>query len=240
VPGFTLETLLEELHKSVSEQLARARRSWGHSVAKGDAAENVWVELLSHYLPQRYKVSRAFVCDSKGEFSEQLDVVVYDRQYTPPIFHHQGQIVLPAESIYAVFEAKQVVTAKEIEYAGKKIASVRKLHRTSLAIPDSRGSAPPKLPGPILGGFLSFESNWSPPLGKALTSALCKLEDEQRIDLGCVAAHGWFKCDDERCNILVPGNKPATAFLLELIARLQQMATVPMIDVGAYASWLVK
>jgi len=32
--------------------------------------------------------------------------------------------------------------------------------------------------------------------------------------------------------------RPATAFLLELIARLQEQATVPMIDVRAYARWL--
>jgi hypothetical protein len=36
----------------------------------------------------------------------------------------------------------------------------------------------------------------------------------------------------------VPEGKPATAFLFELIARLQDIATVPMIDIRAYASWL--
>jgi hypothetical protein len=35
-----------------------------------------------------------------------------------------------------------------------------------------------------------------------------------------------------------PLKKPATAFLLELIALLQSSATVPMIDVRAYAGWL--
>jgi hypothetical protein len=30
----------------------------------------------------------------------------------------------------------------------------------------------------------------------------------------------------------------ATAFLFELIARLQSSATVPMIDIRAYAQWL--
>jgi hypothetical protein len=34
------------------------------------------------------------------------------------------------------------------------------------------------------------------------------------------------------------GTKSATAFLLELIAPLQDSATVPMIDVRAYAQWL--
>ena len=36
------------------------------------------------------------------------------------------------------------------------------------------------------------------------------------------------------------GGKAATAFLLELIAKLQASATVPMIDVRAYAEWLAK
>jgi hypothetical protein len=33
-------------------------------------------------------------------------------------------------------------------------------------------------------------------------------------------------------------NKPATAFLFEIIARLQEKANVPIIDVRAYAEWL--
>jgi hypothetical protein len=34
--------------------------------------------------------------------------------------------------------------------------------------------------------------------------------------------------------------KAATAFLFKLIAQLQFSGTVPMIDVDAYAKWLVK
>ena len=37
---------------------------------------------------------------------------------------------------------------------------------------------------------------------------------------------------------MFPMPKAATAFLFELISRLQEMATVPMIDVRAYAEWL--
>jgi hypothetical protein len=56
--------------------------------------------------------------------------------------------------------------------------------------------------------------------------------------MGCVAAHGTFTCDSTGIHTVVPRGKPATAFLLELIARLQELATVPMIDVRAYAKWL--
>jgi hypothetical protein len=59
-----------------------------------------------------------------------------------------------------------------------------------------------------------------------------------RLDIGCVAAHGMFTCDANGCYTVTPQGKAATAFLLELIARLQASATVPMIDVRAYARWL--
>lgn len=61
-----------------------------------------------------------------------------------------------------------------------------------------------------------------------------------KLDLGCIAAQGIFSCDENGCHVLVPQGKPATAFLFELIARLQALATVPMIDVRAYAKWLTK
>lgn len=63
---------------------------------------------------------------------------------------------------------------------------------------------------------------------------------DNRLDLGCVAAHGTFGCDEAGRYTIVPQGKPATAFLLELIARLQSSATVPMIDVRAYAKWLAE
>ena len=55
--------------------------------------------------------------------------------------------------------------------------------------------------------------------------------------MGCVAAHGIFFRDQGETAI-VPTGRAATAFLLELIARLQTVATVPMIDVRAYARFL--
>jgi Domain of unknown function (DUF6602) len=56
-------------------------------------------------------VASAHVVDSGGKFSEQIDVVVYDRQYSPLIFEIEGEKVIPAESVYAAFEAKQTMNA---------------------------------------------------------------------------------------------------------------------------------
>jgi hypothetical protein len=110
--------------------------------------------------------------------------------------------------------------------------------KTPVLIPHAGGTYPPKQLTAILGGFLSFDSDWNPALGSPLHDALNTGAPDSRLDLGCVAAHGTFSRDSDGHYMLTPQGKPATAFLFELIARLQTSATVPMIDVSAYARWL--
>lgn len=238
--GWSLPGLLAWLHRDIERRLELIRENLAHPGTKGDASEAVWLGMLEAYLPRRYSAASAFVVDSKGAFSEQIDVVIFDRQYTPPIFRCEGKTIIPAESVYAVFEAKQEINAEEVEYARKKVASVRRLHRTSLPIPNAGPTYTPKPPPRILGGLLALESTWSPKLGGPLLEALQRATEEDRLDFGCVAAHGLFSCDGAGRGTLDPRPKAATAFLLELIARLQAHATVPMIDVRAYGAWLTK
>lgn len=235
---WSLNKILSNLHDDIERRLAAVRDSFGHATTKGDASEQVWLELFQRYLPKRYQAERAHVVDSNGTFSHQIDVVIFDRQYSPFIFDFAGQKIVSAESVYAVFEAKQTATAAYIQSAQDKVQSVRRLHRTSLPIPHAGGTYPPKPLPPILGGLLTFESDWNPPMGDSLQEALETGLGERRLDIGCIAAHGTFGCDATGCYASTPRAKAATAFLLELIARLQNSATVPMIDVRAYAKWL--
>ena len=238
---WSLSTLLSGLHDDIHRRLETARQSFGHPGTKGDASEGVWLELLQTYLPKRYQAAKAHVVDSTGVFSDQIDVVIFDRQYSPFIFSFQEQIVIPAESVYGVFEAKQTINASQIAYAQEKVASVRRLHRTSLPIPHAGGVYKPRPLTPILGGILSLDSDWSPALGDSLIVALNEEDAPTRLDLGCVAAHGYFCLNTQTAAYdIFPDGKPATAFLMKLISMLQSSATVPMIDVEAYALWLGK
>jgi hypothetical protein len=238
---WSLSQLLAGLHDDIQRRLEIARKSFAHPVAKGDSSESVWLDLLNSYLPARYQAAKAQVVDSRGMFSQQIDVVVFDRQYSPFIFKFEGQTVIPAESVYAVFEAKQSINASQVDYAKEKVASVRKLHRTSLPIPHAGGTFPAKPLIPILGGILTFESDWSPALGKAFLTALTTSDPADRLNIGCVAAHGYFTFDKDGASYEIhKGGKPATAFLLRLISDLQFSGTVPMIDVQAYSQWLSK
>jgi hypothetical protein len=190
------------------------------------------LQLLDTYLPKRYQAATAHIVDSQGVFSEQIDVVIFDRQYSPFIFYYQGQTIIPAESVYVVFGAKQAINANQVSYTQKKVASVRRLHRTSLPIPYAKGTYPAKPLNRILGGILTFESDWSPAFGQPLSDALNADGAEGGLDLGCIAAHRYFSLNQEtNAYEAFAGGKPATAFLFKLISRLQFSGTVPMIDV---------
>ncbi len=235
----SLPDMLASINRSIESRLREVRTTVAHPGTKGDASEKVWLGLLGDYLPKRYQTEKAFVVDSVGNVSEHIDVVIFDRQYSPFIFVIEGEMYVPAESVYAVFECKQYVDASLIEYARGKVLSVRQLSRTSLPVHHSDGPKPPKKLHQIIGGILSLESEWSPPMGDALLKALGPGNEPNSLDLGCVAVHGFLEFDTERASYdFIMEKKPATGFLFELIARLQVLGTVPVIDIRAYAKWL--
>jgi len=234
---WSLQVVLQGLHDEIHQRLETARKTFGHPGTKGDVSESIWLELFQKYLPERYRAEKAHVVDSNGKFSDQIDVVVFDRQYSPFIFNYQGEYIIPAESVYAVFEAKQAINAQYVKYAQEKVESVRQLHRTSLPIPHAGGVYPAKAPIKILGGILTFESDWNPGMGMPMKEAL--QDGSSILDIGCVAAHGYFNYLPDKAGYeFVLGGKPATAFLFKLISQLQFAGTVPMIDVLEYSKWL--
>lgn len=242
-----LHGYLEQFHRSLTHDL-QASDSCTHPVTKGAVSEAGWLRMLQHYLPKRYEATSAFVIDSRGTLSEQIDIVIFDRQYSPFIFEHERKKVIPAESVYAVFEVKQSFCARHVGYAHKKVASVRRLLRTSVPIPHAGGTYPGKEPFRILGGLLASTSEWRPPLGDKLEKRLTSASDEEALDLGCCASEGIFVATfvpaaDEpgkqsRTYELRPSPRAATAFFFELLSALQQRGTVPMLDVQAYAQCL--
>jgi hypothetical protein len=226
-----------------AELLARlegSRQVLTHPTTKGDAAELNWLEMLKH-LPERYKAAKAFVLDADGQLSEQVDVVIYDRQYSPLLFNRDGARYVPAESVYAVFEVRQDLDRSVVEYAGQKAASVRRLRRTSVPIMTAGGVLQPKEPFRILAGVLCLGSRWSPPLGDPLVDALTALSEEAKLDLGCVLNAGSFEAMYGDGRPTLDRSEPETAlvfFFLRLLQRLQEAGTVTALDLREYSKEL--
>ncbi|WP_233368421.1 hypothetical protein [Xanthomonas hortorum] len=56
-----------------------------------------------------------------------------------------------------------------------------------------------------------------------------------QLDMGCIADAGTFFINRDGGLELQAGPRAATRFLLELMARLQELGTVPMLDIRSYA-----
>ena len=137
---WSLSTLLGTLHEDIHQRLSASRKAFAHSTTKGNASEAVWLEMLQTYLPERYAANTAHVVDSEGSFSEQMDVVIFDRQYSPFILKYQGQSIVPAESVYAVFECKQAISANRSNMPRRRSLASGNLHERACQSPMLAGS----------------------------------------------------------------------------------------------------
>jgi len=111
-----------------------------------------------------------------------------------------------------------------LEYAGEKAASVRRLHRTSVAITHAGGSSKPREPFPVIAGIVAARSSWADGLGYAFRSNLPAGEDE-RLDCGCAPEDGAF--DDFSGELEVVGaDGTLIYFLFRLLGRGCQIICV--------------
>ncbi len=238
MPGhIDLRGLFLSIQGELVAKLNTGRRFVNHPTAKGDDSESNWAAALCAFLPERYRIDRGAVIDSMGDTSDFIDIILFDRQYSPLIFTQGGTLYVPAESVYAVFEVKQEFSRETLLYSGEKAASVRRLHRTSAEIPHAGGVyAPRELPW-ILGGILALESSWQPPLGQAFADTLLGMTGDSRLDIGCAIQHGAFDVEGKtEAPLRVSSQETGLIFfLLSLMRRLQRAGTAPAIDLLEYA-----
>jgi hypothetical protein len=213
-----------------------------HGTTIGDDSEANWARALREFLPKRYGVGSGQVIDSRGAISQQIDLLVYDPQYSPLFAKTSADsLFIPAEAVYAVFEVKQQIDKPLTDYAGNKIASVRRLHRTSVSIAHAGGVYDPKPPTKIVGGILTTRSGWASLGGRAAAKQLQSLTGDRRIDIGCALGSASFDLPDDDPDSPPVVSEPDTTllfFLFRLYQRLQGLGTVAAVDIGAYARCL--
>lgn len=210
-----------------------------HAGDRGEVNEQHFIDFLRKYLPNRYTVEKAIVVDSRGNVSDSIDVVVFDRQYTPALLDNDKHRYVPAEAVYAVFECKPTINKDLLEYAADKAASVRKLHRTSVDIHTANGVIKAKKHFQIIAGILAIDVEWKDGFGKSFRSVHQKLKGDRALDCGFAATGASFDLfDGQRRYTFGPNDNALAHFAFRLLHGLQPRATVPAVDWMAYANRL--
>lgn len=233
-----LKTLYSNTQTLMESTLCAGKAAFAHSPTQGNTTENNWINWMRKYLPKRYCVDNAFIIDSENHLSDQIDLVIYDQQYSHLVFEMNGNKYITAESVYAVFEIKPELNKTYMDYAVQKVKSARVLKRTSAPIVSANGPAAPKPLHKIVSGILTFDSSWADPFLLHIKPYMLYSQPTETMDLICCVQRGAFATQaspagpmeivySEKGNSLV-------FFFLELLKKLQAIGTVPAIEFDAY------
>ena len=75
------------LEKSIVEQFFLEFPD--HQLTTGSYREDIWRSLFRQIVPSKFAIEKGvFVIDSEGNKSKEIDLAIFDEQYTPYIFNY--------------------------------------------------------------------------------------------------------------------------------------------------------
>ena len=126
-----------------------------------------------------------------------------------------------------------------IEYLVKPLSS--DMERTSAQIVHAGGDTAPRVPITILAGILAYRSAWSPPFGGSFREYVLKMNQAERLDIGCSVCDGGFEVVfdiDGISQIETSNAEQALVFLYGCCIDSRLWGQVTAIDYAAYAKWI--
>lgn len=225
-----------------------------HRGDRGEVNEQFFIDFLRAYLPDRYTIDKAMIIDSDGKVSRSIDVVVFDRHFTPTLLDNQKHRYVPAEAVYAVFECKPTINKEYLEYAGDMVRSVRELKRTSAQFTHIGGESTTEL-YPIVGGILATEIAWADGFGESFRKNHQEVYLKDSLGLvdcgfaavgGCFDVFSSFKTKQEaiECDLSKiiyeygPYENSLAFFAFRLLSKLQHAGSAPAADWLLYGKQL--
>jgi hypothetical protein len=221
--------------KVLATQLELSRSSITHDGKMGDVNEQYFIDFLRKYLPLRYEIDSGIVIDSNGATSDQIDIVIFDRQYTPTLLDQKSHRFIPAEAVYGVFEVKPKINKANLKYAAKKAASVRRLTRTSVPILQIDDTWRAKKLFPIVAGLIAINVGWTGGLSSESFKPRLSSDESLKLDCGLALSDKAFDMFDGGLKLSTTEGSLGV-FLFRLLQKLQSLGTVPAIDWNRYAS----
>ncbi|WP_310551504.1 DUF6602 domain-containing protein [Paenibacillus glufosinatiresistens] len=121
--------------QSLVEQLNMSSQ---HHLTTGGFREDIWMSMFEQMVPRKFSIARSvFIIDSEGCISHEVDLAIFDEQYTPYIFRNGQMKYIPIEAVSVVIQCKSTGISGVIEWA-ESIARLKTsftgISRTATAI----------------------------------------------------------------------------------------------------------
>lgn len=73
----------------------------------GNYREGMWVKFFRGIIPLKYSLTQGvIIIDSKGNVSKEVDIVIFDEQFTPYVFQYNSLKFIPIEAVVIAVECK--------------------------------------------------------------------------------------------------------------------------------------
>nr|WP_312986607.1 DUF6602 domain-containing protein [Comamonas koreensis] len=130
-------SIIFEKIKSKIENLKnefRINKIVAHNGIKGELNESELSSLIKEVIPQRYRVSKGVIENTKGDQSNETDILIYDDEILPAYIRKDLTFV-PVEAVKYIFEVKSSLNSTELKTTFskfKKFKSIGGLSPTAL------------------------------------------------------------------------------------------------------------
>ncbi|UHA72127.1 DUF6602 domain-containing protein [Paenibacillus sp. 481] len=93
-----------------------------HDGLTGNYREEMWLKFFRSIIPQKYAMAQGVkIIDSDGKVSNEVDIAVFDEQYTPYVFQYNTLKFIPIEAVVIAIECKSTGLPEDdlIEWANR-------------------------------------------------------------------------------------------------------------------------
>lgn len=96
----------------------QALHARGTTLEIGEYCEEVWSEMFQKIIPKKFSILRnGVIMDSRGLYSPEVDIVIYDKEYVPYMFQYgETKKIVPIEAVFAAVKCQNFET-NEMEYS---------------------------------------------------------------------------------------------------------------------------
>jgi len=129
---------LESLNAELQSQSSRVRNLIGdsHWLSDGEHKESIVRHLVQRYVPDGFEVTSGFALNVENPdvSSRQLDVVVIDRRFEPPLFKQEAFAIFFATTLVSTISIKSKFTKSSFGESLENLLSVANLFKAQPTI----------------------------------------------------------------------------------------------------------
>ena len=166
--------LLYENYSNINKMMIKEMKlSSSHGGLTGNYRETVWMKFFKDIFPKKFSLEQGvIIIDSQGNISKEVDIAVFDEQFTPYLFKYGELKFIPIEAVAAVIECKS--TKLDVDSLKEWVKSIDKL--------ETRNSGIARMATGFSLGFTQKTQERTRPI-KILTSMLDVKYKSKRIEI---------------------------------------------------------